>query len=222
MIEVLSVSRLGVSKQARLLDIGCGSGQLLLDLQGLGFSDLTGVDPFIEKDLLFEDGLRVLKKHLADLTGRYDLIMLHHSFEHMDQPAEVMRTIARLLSPKGYVILRVPVAGSLAWRRFGVNWFGLDAPRHLFLHTLQSIEILAKQAGLEVLDVIHETDERMFAACEAYENNLAVTDPGFPRLNLLRLTAWRKARTYRSLAAAANRERMADALCINLRHAERS
>jgi len=145
-----SVRRSGVSKEARILDVGCGSGRFLLDLAYLGFANLTGADPFNERDLVYENGVRVLKRQLSEIEGTFDLIMLHYSYEHMDKPEAVLREIHRLLGPGGQAILRIPVASSYAWRRYGVNWVNFDPPRHFYLHTFKSIDLLTRRVGLEV------------------------------------------------------------------------
>jgi SAM-dependent methyltransferase len=154
-----SVHRLGLPKSGKVLDVGCGSGKLLQDLYYFGYTNASGVDPFIEKDIVYPTGLTIYKRQLAEMPGPYDVIMLHHAFEHMDQPAEMLRVIARLLSKDGRAIIRIPVASSYGWRHYGINWVHLDAPRHLFLHTFKSMEILCGQTGLQIADTIHEAEE---------------------------------------------------------------
>src|ERR1051325_8309686 len=51
---VLALSRLNLSRDARILDVGCGSGDLLRDLATLGFVHLRGADPYNEKELRFD------------------------------------------------------------------------------------------------------------------------------------------------------------------------
>jgi len=217
---MMAVARLGVSPQARILDVGCGSGHLLLDLKHLGYPHVTGVDPFIERDLVYEGGPTVYKRQLAEMEGPFDLIMFHHSFEHMDKPGEVFRQVARLLAPAGRVILRLPVASSAAWRRYGVHWVHLDAPRHFFLHTRQSIERLARAAGLGLTGVVQEADEGTFWASEAYARDIPLYDPRFPTAGLWRkLRTWRQTRRYRAEAAEINRRGEADLVCFYLARA---
>jgi 2-polyprenyl-3-methyl-5-hydroxy-6-metoxy-1,4-benzoquinol methylase len=107
------------------LDVGCGYGKLLLRMKRDGFLNLTGVDPYIEEDIHYRNGVKVFKKQIFELTEQYDLIMSHHSLEHMAQPLEVLKKIYELLKPKKYAIIRIPVASSYSWRHYGVNWVAL-------------------------------------------------------------------------------------------------
>ncbi len=48
----------GLPRDARILDVGCGAGQLLDRLAKLGYTDLLGIDPFISKDTHSREGCR--------------------------------------------------------------------------------------------------------------------------------------------------------------------
>jgi cyclopropane fatty-acyl-phospholipid synthase-like methyltransferase len=56
-----------VTLESKILDVGCGAGELLLRLAEETFSDLTGLDPLIEGDILYKNGVKILKKELAEL-----------------------------------------------------------------------------------------------------------------------------------------------------------
>ena len=172
--------RSGVDRRDAILDVGSGLGHLLLTMRDQGFADLTGIDPFVERDLEYEGGVRVLRRSLAehrvDHANSYDLVMMHHSFEHMADPAGVLRDVAALVRPNRFVVVRLPVADTYGWRSYGVDWAQLDAPRHLFLHTRRSIELLASAAGLEVVDVSYDSDAFLFWGSEAYRRDLALRE----------------------------------------------
>jgi SAM-dependent methyltransferase len=213
-----AVSRLALPANARILDVGCGSGKLLLDLRYLGFSNLTGVDPYLEGDLDYADGPKVFKRELGQMEGRYDLIMLHHCFEHMERPAQVFKQLSRLLSESGMILIRIPVADSYGWRHYGINWFHLDAPRHLFLHTSKTIQLLAQGGGLRVTEVIQEANEGTFWSSEAYEKDIPLADPRFPFSSpLKKFLGWRLIRDYKTHAEELNRSKEADWRCFHLR-----
>jgi SAM-dependent methyltransferase len=118
---------LGLRWDSRILDFGCGAGRLLRSLHHFGFTRLTGADAFIRGDIEYPEGVRILKRSLAELEGPFDLIMLHHSFEHLPEPAAELSQIRRLLTDKGACLIRVPVA-AFAWEEYGTNWVQMDPP----------------------------------------------------------------------------------------------
>ena len=216
--SMLAVVRARPEKTARILDVGCGSGPLLLDLAWLGFKNLSGADPFLPRDVSYPNGVTAFKRQLSEMPGPFDLIMMHHSFEHMDEPAAVMRQAAERLLRGGQLILGIPVASSFAWKNFGVNWVGLDAPRHLYLHTSKSIELLAVQGGLVIEQVVHEGDYGQFCFSEQYAKGIPLHDPrsfdmNFPKM----LWHWRYLRACAARADEINRKGEADLVCFHLR-----
>jgi len=213
-----SVRRAGVSKDARILDVGCGSGRLLQDLAYLGFTNLTGADPFNERDLVYPSGVKVLKRQLGQMDGEFDLIMLHFSYEHLDNPNGIMQDIHRLLRPGGEAVIRIPIASSYAWQRYGVNWVNLDPPRHFFLHTFKSIDLIAEKTGLRVENVVHEGFDDQFWASEQFERDIPSQDPrSLYSSPLKRLLAWRTIRACKAKAEELNRKKQSDLVCFHLR-----
>jgi 2-polyprenyl-3-methyl-5-hydroxy-6-metoxy-1,4-benzoquinol methylase len=161
---------------SRILDIGCGNGKHILSMQRSGYKNLTGIDPYIVKDVIYDNGVSIYKKDLFDLTGQFDMIMLNHSFEHMDSPLKVLEKLKTLLSKDGYILIRIPVSNSFAWRKYRTNWIQLDAPRHFFLHTTKSMTILTEQSGLEIENIIYESTSFQFTGSEKYLRGLKYED----------------------------------------------
>ena len=156
---------------SKILDIGCGNGNLLLELNALGFRNLKGLDPFISTDIYFPNGVSVLKKEIIDINEKFDLIMLHHSFEHMKDPGKVLNKIFNCLNPNAYILIRIPVVSGFAFRKYGINWVQLDAPRHFFLHSPVSINMLAEQTNLKVVKTVYDSTSFQFSGSIRYENN---------------------------------------------------
>ncbi len=165
-----------IKSTSRILDIGCGSGELLLRMYNDGFRNLTGADPFIAAEIKYNCGIKIYKKQIDELTGAYDVIMMHHAFEHMASPLKVLQTIHRLLAENGILIIRIPVADCFAWRKYGINWVQLDAPRHFFLHTRRSMQILSKQAGFVLEDVVYDSHYLQFAGSEKYVRDVSLRE----------------------------------------------
>ena len=60
------VARCGLRQDSNILEVGCGSGALLLSMRSEGFTRLAGADPFIESDIDHGCGLVVRRAHIAD------------------------------------------------------------------------------------------------------------------------------------------------------------
>jgi SAM-dependent methyltransferase len=164
----------GLKYSSEILDIGCGSGSLLIQLNELGFSKLTGIDPFIDGDINYKTGVQILKKNISELDKKFDVIMLHHAFEHMDNPNETFNLFYKFLKPDGRLLIRIPLADSFCWRKYGVSWFQIDAPRHFFIHTVRSISFLAKHHGFDISSIEYDSTERQFYGSEKYIRDKAL------------------------------------------------
>jgi SAM-dependent methyltransferase len=162
----------GVGLEDNILDVGCGAGRLILEMSTIGFSKLTGIDRYIEQDIRYENGVRVLKCTLGELESKYDFIMLNHSFEHMEDPLAVLNDIHSRLSENRFALIRIPVAQGYAWENYGINWFQVDAPRHFFLHTEKSMEILAAQAGFKIVKTIYDSEGAQIRVSEGYTRDI--------------------------------------------------
>jgi len=160
----------------RILDVGCGKGILLHKMKQSGFAYVTGIDPFIDKTINYKNGLEILNKNLNDITDKYDFIMFNHSFEHMRKPLEIMKIVNGLLSENKYLLLRIPVSDSYAFKHYRNHWCSLDAPRHLFLHTKNSIKILADNAGFEIEKINYDSRSWQFWGSEQYAKNISLLD----------------------------------------------
>ncbi len=165
-----------LSPETRVLDVGCGSGNLLKALREAGFKRLAGIDPLIEADIRYKGDLEIKKQDIHRAEGSYDLIMFHHSFEHVSDPYETLRSAEALLAPEGHCLVRLPTVSSFAWRHYGVNWVQLDAPRHFYLHSIDSMKILAERAGLQVRDIIYDSTSFQFWGSEQYVRDIPLRD----------------------------------------------
>jgi len=173
-LEWISPANLGTD--ARILDVGCGEGQLLLRMHLGGFHNVTGVDPFIAEDRVYPHGVTIYKQDIRDFAAagqkKFDLIMFHHSFEHMDKPDNVLGAAKTLLSGSGTIIIALPVADSYVWKHYRENWRGLRAPRHFFLHTRESMKILSRRQQLSIYKVSNNSHPAQFIESELYKKGI--------------------------------------------------
>ncbi|KAA3606257.1 MAG: class I SAM-dependent methyltransferase [Calditrichaeota bacterium] len=156
------------SKELKIVDIGCGAGNLLFTLREFGFENTLGVDPFISKEINYENGLKIVKGELSETKDKWDIVMFHHSFEHIPFQIKTLKNAKNLLTENGLCLIRIPVVSSYAWENYGVNWVQLDAPRHFYLHSIKSMEVLAKQCGMRLGKVEFDSETLQFWGSEQY------------------------------------------------------
>ncbi len=164
----------GLKLSNRVLDIGCGGGHLLRRMAEVGFRNLTGIDLFMpERAICHHENLKIVKTDLAAFADQcFDFIMMHHSFEHLPDPLSHLKHIYKMLAPGGLVLLRQPLSDGEAFRRYGPHWFQLDAPRHAAIHSVKSMEWLARECGMEVERIIWDSTDLQFWVSEQYARDI--------------------------------------------------
>ena len=80
----------------------------------------------------------------------------------MPNPIETLDRVYQLMSAGGTCMIRIPLVSSEAWEKYGVNWIQLDAPRHFFLYSIQSLKILAERTKFKIKEIIYDSNESQF------------------------------------------------------------
>jgi len=170
----------------RILDVGCGGGELVGILRLLGF-EAIGIDRYSEVGTPF-----VQHVSFDEVHGDWDTIMFHHSLEHMMNHAEVLRCARRKLRAGGLCLVRIPLA-TWAWEHYGRNWVQLDAPRHFIIHTPKSFKLTAAAAGFRIEQILFDSNEFQFYGSELYQRDVPLLGGGgksaFSRKELRRFRA---------------------------------
>lgn len=142
--------------QGRLLDVGCATGLFLHAMAQAGWQ-VMGVEPGASAAEYARRrfGLDVFQGTLSQAPcppGSFDVVTFWDALEHTFSPADELAQAARLLRPGGSLALSVPNWDGLDRRWFGPHWQGLDAPRHLYVFTRETLTGLLNRAGFEVQD----------------------------------------------------------------------
>lgn len=203
------------TRALRILDVGCGTGMVVRDLAEIGFTSVLGVDPYIAADIEYPFGARVRKAFVHEIEGSFDLIMLHHSLEHISDQLATMQAIAARLSDDGWCIIRVPTVSSWAWEYYRENWIQLDAPRHFFLHSFKSLERLGAASGLELVQANYDSTELQLTGSELYRRGVPLTELA---------TSYTRAerRRFRRRAEELNSQRRGDQIVCYFRHSRQA
>ncbi len=166
------------NKNARIHDIGCGNGKVLRYFNRLGFTGLSGNDPFLEKDIL-EDDLEIRACEFDKIPGNFDAVMLNHVLEHVRDPLRLLSEIRDKLSKNGQLLVRTPLAGSFGERTYGEHWSGYDAPRHLHIFTAKELKARALAAGLRCSLEAYDSVGWNYSVSEGYKNGIKLADQSF-------------------------------------------
>jgi SAM-dependent methyltransferase len=164
-----------------ILDVGSSpTPTRAATLVAAGFRDVTGIDPWLRHEGDYH-GVRLRRMSTTDLPatarGSYGLITFHHSFEHVPDPRSELVTAGGLLRPGGAIVIRTPVMGTWFWETFGTSWWELDAPRHLFVLSRASLELLGRDAGLTLETVGFESSPVEIIASRQIADDIPWRDP---------------------------------------------
>ena len=145
------------SPQKRFLDFGCGGGYLLRHAQQVGW-DATGFD-------IGEVAIETCRSHQLPVTnsieslspGSFDVIVVNHVLEHVEQPASLIRLLRGLLKPNGRLFIEVPnvrsaraqLALPVLSRHAGFDDRHRAFPIHLWYFSRKTLPRLLKANGLD-------------------------------------------------------------------------
>jgi SAM-dependent methyltransferase len=124
-VAVFESIRNNLTPGYRLLEVGCGTGNVLRDLQKAAVGGtVIGMD-------LYHEGLRYARRRLdpallvrADagrppFSVKFDVVGLFDVLEHLDHDVEVLQQLRELLGVRGVLLLTVPADPRL-WSYFDV------------------------------------------------------------------------------------------------------
>lgn len=143
----------------RVLDVGCGGGFFLRALDPTRW-DRFGVETGSRAAEVAAARLgcdRVFTGTLSDVQaeaglgfgGSFDVITLWSVLEHTIEPRAELATARRLIEPGGTLIVQAPDAAGYQARLFRGKWFALDAPRHRYHFSADTLEALLDRSGFE-------------------------------------------------------------------------
>lgn len=142
----------------RVLDVGCGQGELGRQLMERGHY-VVGIDerpPRVE----LSEFIRADISQGLPLAGQdaFDLVLLADVLEHVPEPARLLDEVLGWLRPGGKLLVSLPnavhwsVRAQVLWGRFDYTNKGILDRGHLRFLTLASARRLFDDAGLEIIE----------------------------------------------------------------------
>jgi SAM-dependent methyltransferase len=97
-----------------------------------------------------------IKTHVGDLSqcavpsNSFDVITMSQTIEHLYTPDATLRECLRILKPGGLLVMTTPNVNCIAAAEFGPHWRGWEAPRHLHLFSVESLQRLTQHIVFEI------------------------------------------------------------------------
>ncbi|HQU85466.1 MAG TPA: methyltransferase domain-containing protein [Pyrinomonadaceae bacterium] len=137
-------------QNGRFLDVGCGAGILLETAREKGWQaeGMEVSEPAVNH--LREKGFQIFQGFLSEADypeNHFDVVTMTEVIEHVDNPKEVLREIARILRPNGLLWMTTPHANGLSIKLLGAKWSVVCPPEHLHLFSKKGLNDLLNEAG---------------------------------------------------------------------------
>ncbi len=136
----------------RFLDIGCGPGGLVAEAKRHGWN-ASGLEISrwaLEKGRA--EGLDIIEGTLQDARfaeAEFDMISMFDVLEHLPHPREAMSEVARVLKPKGILVIETPnVEGFFVRNLYGAASDMVKPRAHICLYSPKTARRLLNEAGL--------------------------------------------------------------------------
>ncbi len=141
-------------KKGKVLDIGASTGTMLSIFQKAGWT-VWGIEPS-------KKAVSVARKRNIKMThgffenvklpvNHFDVVLMNHTFEHVEDPLMVLKKIKKVLKNDGIVYIDVPNFDSWDAKVKGSNWGYLMPSEHTFHYTHKTLRKLMEKAGFEVV-----------------------------------------------------------------------
>ena len=141
-------------KPGKILDVGCGLGYFLSGIDetwekfGVEISNFCA-DYAQEWGEIFTGKIEDLKLCHND----FDVIVLHHVIEHVENPINLILEIKNLMKKGGTLVLGTPDFDSGCARLFGKNFRLLNDPTHISLFSNESMHRFLRDFGFTIDNV---------------------------------------------------------------------
>jgi 2-polyprenyl-3-methyl-5-hydroxy-6-metoxy-1,4-benzoquinol methylase len=148
------LKRKGVSRSAKIIDVGCGTGELLLYLQSQGYQSLYGNDI---SEMMLKIASNKVKNGVffhgsinkVQIPEKFDFIIITEALHHIPDLELTFESLKKLLNPNGEIVLLEP----------NEKWFFEDFPSKRRSAIYWPVALLHKYAGYKNKELINRNRE---------------------------------------------------------------
>jgi SAM-dependent methyltransferase len=131
----------------RLLDVGCHVGNLVAAARERGF-DAEGID--LDPISTAEGrrlGRNVRAARIDDVNGSFDVVVMSHVLEHVDDLRGFLSGVGDVIAPGGHAYILVPHYRGLMPRLMGNRWIGWFPSQHVWHFTPETLVQVVEEAS---------------------------------------------------------------------------
>lgn len=150
-----TIVRRSIPSLSRVLEIGCGLGHLLENLERKYKTTGIDVNRWALEQAKKNSPLSVFKPWSAERTGEFpkhhfDMVVAKHVLEHLAKPELILRSIFRITKPGGWLLIATPNPMNLLRPLKGNQWIGLLDPTHISVKAPEEWKRLTGDAGFTI------------------------------------------------------------------------
>jgi SAM-dependent methyltransferase len=144
-------------RRGRLLEVGSSLGYLLEAFRKDGW-EVVGVEPFYQACRHSREELGIdVKNAILETAGlpdaSFDVVLLNHVIEHIDDPMRTLRLVNRILKPAGHFVIETPRYDTLVFKLLGRRERSLACSGHIYFFTTQTLKNLYEAAGFTTVQL---------------------------------------------------------------------
>ena len=148
----------GSLQNGNLLEIGCGTGDFLVEAQSKGFN-VSGLEISQHAVNMANGKLKLNKVMQGTLENielppnSFDIIVFFDVIEHVNNPLEFMTSVYQCLRPGGMIFMVTPSLDSWSAKLLGNHWMEYKL-EHLWYFSNKAIGILLERTGFKNIHIL--------------------------------------------------------------------
>ncbi len=168
--------------EGKILDVGCGKGERLKNLEKNGF-ETAGIEPNSDgaevarkntDSVIYEGTLPEKSTHLDE--NEFDAVIIELTFQHIPNPVENLKEISRILSEDGKLVIRTVNVESLERSILKPQEEVYDIPRHHYYYSPEGLQRMIEELGFKLESESYDLRSNPAAASisQALKRNIGV------------------------------------------------